>query len=230
MISSTIIDLKDDRKAILDVLRKYPFVHPIGAFPILYPVPGVTPEIGTIQMARDCDLFILILGGRYGYVTPHNKSATEIEFEAAYFSDPTKILVFVKDVPHIEPAQRVFIQKVLDYTRGYWKHKYKTPEELKNIFENAFNTWISKRIHGYASKPIEFKFVYLVLDALSQYHVEIEYQVTKSDIGFSVKNNEKKEYVLYVSKDEIRQNFWRALDEVVSKLLTFLYYSQINNV
>jgi hypothetical protein len=97
MISSTVKDLLADRDAVVKVLGSMPFVKPTGAKPIKEPSHTTNPYFATVEMATNCDLYILLLGRRYGDDMVDGMSPTEIEFQAAYKSDPTKILVFKKE-------------------------------------------------------------------------------------------------------------------------------------
>lgn len=106
MISSTVSDLLDDRDAIVKVLEPFPFIHAVGAAPLKSLSYTKSPYTTTIEIAASCDLFLLLLGGRYGFGVKDGKSATEVEFDAAYKADPTKILVFQKEGVKVAPKQR----------------------------------------------------------------------------------------------------------------------------
>ncbi len=68
----------------------------VGSTP--YDTASVAESSGntTVKLARECDLYILILGNKYGMETAENKSATEVEYDAAIKDDPTKVMVFLK--------------------------------------------------------------------------------------------------------------------------------------
>ena len=89
-------------------------------------------------MARESDFYILILGGRYGDEVFPGKSATEVEFDAAYKNDPTKILVFLKEANEsIEQKQRDFIERITKYKSGYLYNSYKYTHELSDMIKKA---------------------------------------------------------------------------------------------
>lgn len=97
MVSSTVKDLIGERQCIEDTLSKLEFVEIVGAAPYAMTSVSLSSAQNTKLLAQNCDLYILILGKRFGMERPDGKSATEIEFDAAYHSDPTKILVFLKE-------------------------------------------------------------------------------------------------------------------------------------
>ena len=96
MISSTVRDLVRDRKAVGDALLATGLVDLVGVDPAQSSGIGTSPYVRTVDMATSCDLYMLILGRRYGYVTESGMSATEAEFDAAYRADPTKVVVLLK--------------------------------------------------------------------------------------------------------------------------------------
>lgn len=131
MISSTIKDLLADRDAVVKVLGSIQYVKPIGAKPIKGPSHTRNPYFVTVEMAKNCDLYILLLGRRYGDEMVDGMSPTEIEFQAAYKSDPTK--------HHVELKYKIF-------DRMYAVHFAKT--QIYSDFwgsivklEEYFNKW-----------------------------------------------------------------------------------------
>ena len=115
MISSTVSDLKGERDAIKSVFNNIEFVELVGVDPVNTTSFAGSSRTLTTQMASNCDLYILILGKESGSMLPSGKSATEIEFDAAFRNDPTKILVFKKDfheIGSINSLQQKFINKV----------------------------------------------------------------------------------------------------------------------
>ncbi len=93
MLSSTVKDLSAERDAVMASLGKLDFVQLIGAEPFNEAAVPQSPFMATRQMAEDCNLYMLILGGRYGWQPPsQQRSATEIEFDSAFRQDPTKVV------------------------------------------------------------------------------------------------------------------------------------------
>lgn len=145
MLSSTVEDMLDDRTSALTALGSIPFVQVVGAKPISQAPFALSPYAATVEMARTCHLYLLFLGRRYGYEPEEGKSATELEFDAAYAADPTKVLVFKKRVERTEKKQRQFISRVGDYYSGYWITTYQSADELARMTLTAFEFWIKER-------------------------------------------------------------------------------------
>jgi hypothetical protein len=86
MVSSTFYDLRQVRanlsKFISDELGYIPLLSELPSFPI-------NPDLSTIENCRarvenNADIFVLIIGGRYGSIDDEtNKSITNLEFLAA---------------------------------------------------------------------------------------------------------------------------------------------------
>ena len=69
--------------------------------------PGSSPEEVCRRLARDCDIYVGVFGGRYGdRVSALGCSATEMEYREARTSNPKKVFVYVK-----LPAQRAGLLK-----------------------------------------------------------------------------------------------------------------------
>lgn len=135
MLSSTITDMLADRDAIIRLFERYPFVELIGANPIQKSYP-TSPYTNTLDMAKSCDFYFLMLGSRYGYEIRPNISPTEAEFDHAYQANPTKILVFKNISNPPEPKQETFIKKVGNYFKGYWISEYTYTHDLQNLVED----------------------------------------------------------------------------------------------
>ncbi|KAA5536226.1 DUF4062 domain-containing protein [Taibaiella lutea] len=79
-VSSTCYDLSQVRADLND------FISQIGYLPVLseYSSFPIDPDNDTLenclQNVQSCDIFILILGGRYGYITDSGKSITNTEY------------------------------------------------------------------------------------------------------------------------------------------------------
>jgi hypothetical protein len=102
-------------------------------------------------MARDCDLYVLIVGARYGWIIPDlNTSVTEREYAIATSENPAKVLVYVKDLGSTAGRERrteTFLHRVTDFNTGYFRAKpFGTPEELAEQFKTDLASWISERI------------------------------------------------------------------------------------
>ena len=151
-ISSTMRDLKEERTTVEDAvrdLRDLPFealrAETIGA-------QSASPEEVCLMMAQQCDIYLLILGGRHGYRPEGSDiSVTEMEFnEAQQLGKPT--LVYKKELDEIEPDQEAFIQRVGDFREGFlWR------EFTKDDVPEPLATWVKEDIASLISQLIKEK-------------------------------------------------------------------------
>lgn len=210
MISSTVTDLLDDRAAIDGALSEIPFVRTVGAKPIDQPPVSGSPYSATVQMAENCHLYILILGGRYGDAQDGMKSPTELEFDAAYLSDPTKVLVLKRRVKRTESRQKDFIERVGDYYSGFWITSYTHENELNSLLHRAFENWIRERAAIGARLSYFDHFVRMSIQrspapgaqlsySSRENHIELEYSM------FGVIRS------VHIEKSEIIRDFWGSL-------------------
>lgn len=208
MLSSTIADLVQERLSIQASLL------PLGLFEVEGVAPGGSTPSGagspltrTADLAADCDVYLLVLGARYGFETTLGKSATELEFDAAYRDDPTKVLVMQKAAVTPEARQQEFISRVLDYHKGYLVSTFVSAADAGLVAADALTRWIKERAAvgrrldyfdhfiRVASQRSPFpgsKATYAVTDE----HVEIDYVV----LG--------RKYSVHFDKAELYADFW----------------------
>lgn len=118
-VSSTVIDLKSERRCLSQVIKDLGYKAVLSENMETQPLSS--EEVCT-RWARNCDIYILVLGERYGCIIPkYDISPTELEFQVAKESDPEKILVYVKDIEQRELRQQVFVNRVEDFTAGYFR-------------------------------------------------------------------------------------------------------------
>src|ERR1700733_1155937 len=100
-ISSTYVDLKEYRQQVIDFFGKKTIKENFDLLSMEgYVADNSVPAMECIDDVKDCDIYILILANRYGYIPPLNNTAeisiTEMEYNAA--SDSHKnILTFFAD-------------------------------------------------------------------------------------------------------------------------------------
>ena len=117
-ISSTTKDLQPERDAVeraiatlnLEAVRS----EKVGS-------QSISPREACRIMAQECDVYLGILGGRYGYILREGLSATEFEFNTAQEAGKP-ILLYRKQVPEeeLEPKQKAFIERIGDFDTGYY--------------------------------------------------------------------------------------------------------------
>ena len=96
MVSSTISYLTPDRDAVEKAFSTAPLCKVVGAAPMNTSIVGINPHSATLSkfLAESCDLFILLLGGRFGFELTNGISATKAEFDAAYSKNTNQDIGF----------------------------------------------------------------------------------------------------------------------------------------
>jgi len=101
-ISSTYQDLKEHRKQVIEFFNKKTIKENFDLLSMEgYVADDSEPALECINDVKDCNIYILILANRYGFIPPKNNpggiSVTEIEYNTA-LEDPQKtILAFFAD-------------------------------------------------------------------------------------------------------------------------------------
>lgn len=213
MVSSKVFGLEEERKAVQDILGNYPIFELVGASPYVGNAAISSPAIKTASMAKECDLYILILGNEFGFELPDGRSATEIEFDAAVKQDPTKVLVFIKKDTCVEEKQKKFIEKVSDYFKGYWREEFDSTDTLCRLIEQSIISWLKEKAsfgnqlsycdhfiwYAQKLKPNSETIVYYKVDSTD---VEIEYKVFDKSNTFIIK------------REQIYKDFWGSVYEL----------------
>ncbi len=135
-ISSTIVDLPSERKAALKAVEK------VGGFPIMseYSIEAQSTDSLTSCLSKvmEADIYVLILGGRYGWQPKDKESITELEYHTAR-SRNIPILV-INTIYQKEPLQRDFEHKVeTDYFRKTVQDAYELEAELEKALRNEID-------------------------------------------------------------------------------------------
>jgi hypothetical protein len=96
-ISSTYRDLKEHRKQVIEFFGKKTIKENFDLISMEgYVADDTEPALECINDVKDCNIYILILANRYGFIPPKNNpgeiSVTEMEYNAA-LEDPQKIIL-----------------------------------------------------------------------------------------------------------------------------------------
>jgi hypothetical protein len=92
-------------------------------------------EIACIHEVEQSDVYIVILGERYGSTTSDGISITHSEYRAARASNRS-ILAFIQQTD-MEPEQLAFKTEIEDYQEGVFRSGFSTTEELKDEIVKA---------------------------------------------------------------------------------------------
>jgi hypothetical protein len=142
MISSTEKDLEEERGTVDSAIKDFHFERYRSE---VMDSKSHTPKEVCDEMARNCDIFILVIGESYGRIT-------EREFEIAKESNPDKIFVFVKNIEEGKRDEKEieFMKKVMDFDSGYFRAKpFSNCEELYSQVKSALNGHINEAINRY---------------------------------------------------------------------------------
>ena len=137
-ISSTIVDLPNERKAALKAVVK------VGGFPVMseFTIEAQSTDSLTtcLSKVKESDIYVLILGGRYGWQPENKESITELEYKTAIDSK-LPILVFNTIYPK-ESLQKLFEGKV---ENSYFRKTVQDVFELQEEMEKSLKQEIEKK-------------------------------------------------------------------------------------
>lgn len=211
MISSTVKDLLGEREAIANVFERMEFLNLLGTTPYLDSSAPFSSAYKTIEMAKECDLYILILGEEFGFELKDGRSATEAEFDSAYHDDPTKILVFLKEGNSTsDHRQEKFIKRVCDYYSGYWRASFHYTHELQTMVMSSLLSWLKDRASLGDGFTYIDHFIRLAIKRKPTPEAAVYYSVKEDyvDIEYRFFGNVQS---VQFSRQEIYKDFWGCL-------------------
>lgn len=213
MVSSKVVGLEAERDAIAHVFKDNRMIELIGANPFADESRASSSAVETIKMARECDLYILIIGSQYGMELPNGKSATEVEFDAAFRQDPTKILVFLKKEDKYEEKQEQFKDRVCDYYSGYWRTEFKYSHILGDLVEESVMSWIRDRATLGTKVSYCEHFIRQALLLKPTPDTQVYYRVTIEDIEIEY-HVLGSSYIVQYGRKQVLTDFWKCVNEL----------------
>lgn len=154
MISSTMNDLQVERKTAYDVITE------AGLAPWWAENPPALfagePREFCRRMAEQCDLFLLILGPRYGYtpegqIAHQQRSVTQMELEWARAESGRKVRIFIHTdaLQTADVRQRAFITEVQRFESGLMRFPpFTTTDQLAQQVREAVQDWLAQQDVG----------------------------------------------------------------------------------
>jgi Domain of unknown function (DUF4062) len=137
-ISSTIEDLSNERKAAFKAVEK------VGGFPVMseFTIEAQSTDslAACLGKVKESDIYVLILGGRYGWQPDNKESITELEYQTALVCK-LPILVFNTTYPK-QQLQKDFEKKV---EASHFRKIVKDAFELQEEMEKSLKTEIEKK-------------------------------------------------------------------------------------
>ena len=150
-ISSTYSDLKEYRQQVIDFFGKKTIKENFDLLSMEgYVADNMQPSLECVEDVKNCNIYILIIANRYGFIPPQNNldeiSITEIEYNTA-LQDPQKtILAFFADEtdPHFEPDKdddAVLLakkkQKLATFKKRVREARITSPEPFVSAYQLA---------------------------------------------------------------------------------------------
>lgn len=110
------------------------------------------------KWARDCDIFIAIIGNNYGFaIKKLGISVSEMEFNEAYKDNPEKILVYIS-AGKKDSQQTKFVKRVEDFNEGYFRRKpFDNETELINGIKDDLAGFVKERLDTIRQKKIKVR-------------------------------------------------------------------------
>lgn len=224
MISSVVRNLEGERDALLELFQseKYSFVEVVGANPYNSASLAASSGNATVRFAKECDLYILILGKDYGTVTQEGKSATEVEYDAAIRSDPTKVLVFLKKTDEqTDEKQQQFIKRVSDYDDGYFRANFQFSHQLQQTVEATFWKWFIARAQVGKNQTYVDHFIRTIKEDILTPEIRLYYRTAENFAEITVCHNGR-QLIQQIDTSELQLHFWKNVNRVRRKVNEFL--------
>lgn len=143
MISSTVKDLSKEREAAEDAINSLNLqglrTETTGSRPY-------TPKRLCALWAEQCNIFVLIIGQRYGHIIKSEGiSVVEFEHKIAYAQNPEKILVYVKEGVKRERRLKEFLNRLEDFEHGIFRSSFTTSGELHDKIQRDIADWLASQ-------------------------------------------------------------------------------------
>jgi hypothetical protein len=196
-ISSTVNDMPSERKAAYNAATK------VGGFPVMCEFTMTAQNADSVttclSMVRESDIYVLILGGKYGWQPYEKESITELEYKTAI---KRKLPVFIFNTTHTkDDLQKQFEARV---NKTFWK-VVKDAFELETEIEKSLKEEIEKKQNEY------FNHKELIYSNL----VKIQFP---QDLFMAKLNFDKKEVAQYIKEQNRYKRKPTLYDYVVAAI------------
>ena len=238
-LSSTYVDLKEEREEILRILLK------LNCFPAgmeLFPATDEKQFDYIKKEIDNSDYYLLIIAGRYGSLTPEGMSYTEKEFLYA-LEKKIPVIAYIHEDINIIPLAKVDVEENI---------RKKLEEFKKKVETNRLVKYWADSTTLYREVSITLARVIYECPRIGWVRGDEEFEVSnkdelrklKEEINVLKKNKEEYHRLMggkianleeeYSIKIDICSTFWGDIDKVLeSKILTFSWsewYKQIVTV
>jgi hypothetical protein len=155
-ISSTVKDVQEVRASVKALLE-----NKLGYHILMSEHEGSKPKTPIEQCrkwAKECDIFIAIIGHSYGWVIPHlGISVCEFEFNEAYKDNPEKILIYASATDKDE-RQTQFVNRLTGFSEGYYRRPpFNNETELLNGIRDDLAEYFKVTLDIIRSKKLKIR-------------------------------------------------------------------------
>lgn len=128
-VSSVIIGFEHFREAARNAVIEAGMQPIMAEDPELFPAQSLSPQTVCFHGIDDCDVFVLILGHRYGDITEAGLSVVAEEYWKARFNEK-EIRLFVQSIER-EAEQEEFLTRISKWESGHFRNEFSSAEDLK---------------------------------------------------------------------------------------------------
>lgn len=111
-----------------------------GGQPVLvnedFPALATSPRNACLDAVDSCDVFLVIVGDRAGFIAPSGKPVVEEEYERATARD-LPIIAFIQDGVHRDPEAERLAVRISDYVGGHFRATFTSLDELERQVAEA---------------------------------------------------------------------------------------------
>jgi hypothetical protein len=179
-ISSTILDMPSEREAALRAVDK------VGGFAVMseFTMEAQSKDSVTacLDKVRDSDIYVLILGGKYGWQPEGKESITELEYQTA-LDKKIPILAYNTTYPK-EKRQEEFLFKV---QTNFFRKTVKDAFELQDEIEKSLKAEIEEKQSKFFNNT-EAVYSNLVKISFPEYVYRAELDIDKKEIKALLKD------------------------------------------
>lgn len=116
---------------------------------------NLSSQRACLDEVASADIYVLILGRRYGWVNPASGlAATHEEYRTARLLGKP-VLAFIQ-ATSMEKEQKLFATEVSDYVTGSFRTTFKTATELRLVTEHALDAFLREKASKDTGTPAAY--------------------------------------------------------------------------
>jgi hypothetical protein len=141
-LSSTIEDLKEERKAIAEAINSR--LECKAVYAESFPASTLSPKKACLEAVNKSDIYVGIFNKRYGFIplndNPNQDSVTVIEYKEAKTIGLPRLIFINKDRDGAEEKLAIFLKEIADFNVGHYVKFYSSKEELVKFILEAIDS------------------------------------------------------------------------------------------